>query len=97
MIWISQVFSFKKRTLGTINSPNIWNSALAKDPDVLTKIGHRNPRGKIGTPEEAASTICFFASPESKLINGQLIIADGGWTKATGTVDTRNSGGNWFD
>jgi NAD(P)-dependent dehydrogenase (short-subunit alcohol dehydrogenase family) len=84
--------------LGTIHSPNIWNAALATDGDILKKIGNRNPRGRVGTPEDAAGTLCFLASPESKLINGQVIVADGGWTKAAGTVDTaREEGKNWFD
>ena len=84
--------------LGTVHSPNIWNAALSKDADILKKIGHRNPRGKVGTPEDAAGTVCFLASAESKLINGQVIVADGGWTKAAGTVNTAGAEGrNWFD
>lgn len=80
--------------IGTVASPNIWGSALEKDPAVLEKIGSRNPRRKVGTPEEAADVLVFLASPQAALINGAVIVADGGWTIAAGT-STDNA--SWFD
>jgi len=36
------------------------------------------PMGRFGTPEETAAVVCFLASDESCLINGQCINATGG-------------------
>ena len=71
--------------------------ALDEDPDVLTKIGSRNPRNQVGTAEEAAAVLCFLGSPDAKLINGQVITADGGWGIAAGTVNHTGGSSRWFD
>jgi len=41
------------------------------------------PSGRFGRPEEIADIIAFLASPASSLINGQTIVADGGFTLTT--------------
>jgi 3-oxoacyl-[acyl-carrier protein] reductase len=38
------------------------------------------PMKRSGTPEEAANTILFFASPMSDYVTGQLLICGGGFT-----------------
>jgi len=38
------------------------------------------PMGRFGTPEEAASTILFFASPLSDYVSGQVLICGGGFS-----------------
>eukprot|EP00040_Diaphanoeca_grandis_P003193 m.24150 g.24150 ORF g.24150 m.24150 type:complete len:289 (-) comp14482_c1_seq1:281-1147(-) len=82
--------------LGTVVSPNIWGAALNEDPEILAKIGNRNPRGVVGSADEAANILCFLASDASKLINGEIITADGGWSIAAGTV-TGDPNKRWFD
>ena len=38
------------------------------------------PMGRPGTPEEAASSILFFASPLSDYVSGQVLICGGGFS-----------------
>jgi 3-oxoacyl-[acyl-carrier protein] reductase len=38
------------------------------------------PLGRPGTTEEMASTVLFFAAPESSYITGQILCVDGGWS-----------------
>jgi NAD(P)-dependent dehydrogenase (short-subunit alcohol dehydrogenase family) len=35
---------------------------------------------RMGKPEEIASIAVFLASDESALMNGDVVVADGGWT-----------------
>ena len=79
--------------LGTI-ATNVWSH-----PDmagILPKIAHKIPRGQVATPEEAASALCWLASPDARLINGQVIEADGGWGIANGTV-SEDPQKDWWD
>ena len=41
----------------------------------------RTPVGRMGRPDDIASTICFLASDEAAFITGQTIVVDGGMTK----------------
>ena len=83
--------------LGTVGPTGPWVEALKADPDILKKIGSRNPRGVVGSPSEAADVMVFLSSKESQLINGQVLVADGGWTLVAGTVDTSQPGKIWFE
>jgi 3-oxoacyl-[acyl-carrier protein] reductase len=38
------------------------------------------PMGRVGQPEEIASTVLFLASDASSLLTGSIILADGGYT-----------------
>jgi NAD(P)-dependent dehydrogenase (short-subunit alcohol dehydrogenase family) len=40
----------------------------------------RTPLGRLAEPEEIADAVIFLASEESKYIEGQTIVIDGGWT-----------------
>ena len=82
--------------LGTIktNIPS-WQERLKKDPKIFEKIASKNPRKKVGTPEESADLILFLASNASALINGADIVADGGWVLTVGTI--KDKAGPWWD
>ena len=41
--------------------------------------------------------VCLQASAESSLINGQVLVADGGWTLVAGTLDTANPDKIWYE
>jgi 3-oxoacyl-[acyl-carrier protein] reductase len=36
------------------------------------------PAGRLGTPEEVAAAVSFFASEEAGFITGQRLLVDGG-------------------
>jgi NAD(P)-dependent dehydrogenase (short-subunit alcohol dehydrogenase family) len=38
------------------------------------------PLGRIGEPVEVAGAVVFLASPAASLINGAILLVDGGWT-----------------
>lgn len=46
--------------------------------EVLAQASSRIPLGRLGTPEELAAVVAFFAGEESAFITGQTINADGG-------------------
>jgi NAD(P)-dependent dehydrogenase (short-subunit alcohol dehydrogenase family) len=38
----------------------------------------RTPLGRLGTPEDVAGAVVFFASPAAGFITGQTLLVDGG-------------------
>ena len=38
------------------------------------------PMGRVGQPEEIASTVLFLASDAASLLTGSIVLADGGYT-----------------
>ena len=49
-------------------------------PEVKEGILKSIPLGKIGSPEDVAKTVAFFASPAASYITGQVLAVDGGMT-----------------
>lgn len=49
-----------------------------------------HPLGRMGEPEEIASTVAFLASDEASFITGAAIVVDGGVTAHTGLPDLRS-------
>ena len=47
-------------------------------PIYIREITSRIPVGRIGTPEDIANAVLFFASPDSSFITGQILTVDGG-------------------
>lgn len=56
----------------------IWDKVRAGDPEAFAKKVGQIPLGRMGTPEEIASTVVFLCSPRARYIVGSNIIADGG-------------------
>ncbi len=48
--------------------------------DFLKKYNKITPLGRMGKPEEVATTVLFLASDASSYITGATIMVDGGWT-----------------
>ncbi len=65
---------------GTADTP--WVTRLldqASDPDSeRAALERRQPSGRLVTPEEVASAICFLASPDQGVITGTVLAVDGG-------------------
>ena len=46
--------------------------------DVREKWAAQVPLGRLGTPDEVASAVCFLASDEASYITGQVLAVNGG-------------------
>ena len=49
-------------------------------PEVRENIMKSIPVGKMGSPQDVAKAVLFFAREESSYITGQVIAVDGGMT-----------------
>ena len=47
--------------------------------ETLDELARTTPLGRLGTPEDIAAAICYFASDEASFITGQVLTADGGF------------------
>lgn len=65
--------------LGSVNTPRL-RAILDVAPELETKHDQRSPLGRAGEPSEIAAVALFLASSESSYVNGQLLIADGGFS-----------------
>jgi NAD(P)-dependent dehydrogenase (short-subunit alcohol dehydrogenase family) len=64
--------AMSERTRARLKDPNVVNSASYK------LVSFDDYPFAAGTPEEIAHIVLFLSSDESRLINGQTIVADGG-------------------
>jgi 3-oxoacyl-[acyl-carrier protein] reductase len=66
----------------TVNAvaPGYIPTALTADlpADLKEAILKATPMGRMGTPEEVAHAVAFFASDEAAFITGQVLSVDGG-------------------
>ncbi len=47
---------------------------------IKTEVKERIPVRRLGTPEDIAEAVCFFASPGASYVTGQVVAVDGGMT-----------------
>lgn len=52
---------------------------LLSDPEVMRKYQEKIPMGRLGVPEDLASTAVYLSSDASSYVTGQIIYVDGGW------------------
>ena len=48
-------------------------------PEALTQLACEIPAGRLGTPEDVAQAVCFFAGEGAGYVTGQVLCVDGGW------------------
>ena len=66
---------------GFVDTPQARGST--QSTEAIESAARHHPMGRIGRPEEIASTILFLASDESSYMSGSTLIVDGGsWTDA---------------
>ena len=67
----------------TVNcvSPGVIDTDMnaALSPDALTSLAAETPLGRIGSPDEVAAAVAFFASDDASFITGQVLGANGGY------------------
>jgi NAD(P)-dependent dehydrogenase (short-subunit alcohol dehydrogenase family) len=56
------------------------NATLFADPAWRERMLARIPLGAFITPEDVAAAVVFLASPAARMITGQTLLVDGGWT-----------------
>jgi enoyl-[acyl-carrier protein] reductase III len=73
----------KKITVNTISAGAVDTEALKKFPNrnqILDTALARTPMGALTTPEDVADVALFLASDLAKMIHGQTLVVDGGYS-----------------
>ena len=47
--------------------------------ELLPQLAEQTPMGRLGTPEDIAAAVAFFADPAADFITGQVLTCDGGF------------------
>jgi NAD(P)-dependent dehydrogenase (short-subunit alcohol dehydrogenase family) len=50
------------------------------DPAFRKHVVGKIPLGRVGEPMEVAGAVVYLASPAASLVNGTILLVDGGWT-----------------
>ncbi|MBI2350800.1 MAG: SDR family oxidoreductase [Deltaproteobacteria bacterium] len=70
-------------TVNTISAgavaTEVWD-LLPDGHEILKKVRERTPSGRLPTPEDIAEIAFFLASPQAQMIQGQVIVVDGGYS-----------------
>jgi len=57
----------------------VWD-LLPDGQEILSKIRKNTPCGRLLTPAEIAEIVFFLVSPDARMIQGQVIVVDGGYS-----------------
>ncbi len=71
---------------GIVATDALQHFNTMQEEDLLEEIAEQTPAGRIVTPEDVAQIVAFLCSPAAKMIRGQTIIADGGFTLPIGGI-----------
>lgn len=66
--------------------PTPGTGAVYDDPRVRAIRGGVVPLRRLGTPEDIANMVAFFAGPDSSYVNGSVVYVDGGLSQALMTL-----------
>jgi 2-deoxy-D-gluconate 3-dehydrogenase len=56
------------------------NEALFQDQAWVAEVLPRIPAGRFATPQDVTGAVLFLASPAAAMVNGHVLLVDGGWT-----------------
>jgi NAD(P)-dependent dehydrogenase (short-subunit alcohol dehydrogenase family) len=76
--WFKQGVRVNAVCPGLIDTPfqdRVWQTDEAK-----RQVGAASVPGRMGTPEEIASVVCFLASDDASFVSGHGLLVDGGYT-----------------
>lgn len=62
---------------GSVRTPML-RGFVGGDEDVLEKMGHRSPMGRLGEPDEIAEAIVWLLSDAARFVTGNALAPDGG-------------------
>ncbi|MDQ3890504.1 MAG: SDR family oxidoreductase [Actinomycetota bacterium] len=51
-----------------------------KRDEMLAYHRRRTPAGRLVEPDDVADVVCFLASPDARMIHGQTVVVDGGYS-----------------
>jgi len=71
---------------GIVATDALQHFNTMQEEDLLEEIAEQTPAGRIVTPADVAQIVAFLCSPAAKMIRGQTIIADGGFTLPIGGI-----------
>jgi len=57
---------------------DLTRERLRRDPRFRETEAARTPLGRLGTPEDVAGAVVYFASAEAAFVTGQVLLVDGG-------------------
>lgn len=62
-------------------APGVINTDMVQvlGQEVLDELAEQTPLGRLGTPQDIAHAVSFFASEKASFITGQVLTADGGF------------------
>ncbi len=62
-------------------APGVIQTDMLKEvgEEILPQLQEETPIGRLGTPEDIAHAVAFFADEKSSFITGQILTADGGF------------------
>ena len=60
-------------------STEVWD-LVPDGQEILAKVINRTPSGRLPTPGEIAEIVFFLSSPHAQMIQGQVIVVDGGYS-----------------
>lgn len=66
-----------------------FSKVVTNDPEQIAEIESTIPLGRIGRPEDIASTVLFLASDAASWITGQMILVAGGRTQRTTSYQSK--------
>ena len=65
---------------GIVETDALKHFDALKDHELIGHIVANTPAGRLVTPEDVAEVVAFLCTPAARMIRGQVIVVDGGYT-----------------